>query len=241
MRALVFTSDKTIWALQAFSHLWNKYVGEKYPVLVCGFTAPAFELPHYFKFHSIGDFADYPVERWSNAIISVLSAIQDEIVLTTFDDFWLARKVDTEAIDLLDRYMRVDNPHVARVDLTTDRLYGANLLEVGALGRLDLISNDFPVPYLFSTQNGLWRRTELLRYMRPNETPWQCELDGTARMHEGRATVLGTRQAPMRYLIAVQKGKLAFDGGYQVPRVPFKDWDELKSLGYLEGAKDYAA
>lgn len=241
MRAFVFTSDKTLWALQAFSHLWHKYVGPEFDVLVCGFTPPSFPLPHYFKFHSIGPFEDFPVQRWSNAIIRVLSAVQDEIILTTLDDFWPARKVDTEAIKLLDRYMRVEVPHAARVDLTTDRLYGANLLEVGAYDRLDIISNDFPIPYLFSWQCGLWRRTELLKYMRNDETPWQSELSGTARMHEGRAAVYGTRQAPMRYLIAVQQGKLAFDGGYQVPRVPFRDWNELRELGYLEGAKDYAA
>lgn len=241
MRAFVFTSDKTLWALQSFAHLWHKYVGEVWPVIVCGFTRPTFTLPHYFAFHSIGDFADYPVQQWSNAIMKVMSEIEDEIVLTTFDDFWVARKVDTEAVKMLDRYMRVEKPYAARVDLTTDRLYGANLLEVGAYDRLDIISNDFPIPYLFSWQTGLWRRTELLKYLRPNETPWQSELSGTTRMHEGRATVYGTRQAPMRYLIAVQQGKLAFDGGYQVPRVPFTDWDELRELGYLEGAKDYAA
>lgn len=240
MRTLVFTSDKTLWALQAFAHLWNKYVGGVWPVLVCGFTPPTFPLPHYFKFHSIGAFEEYPVQRWSNAVMRVLSEIDDEIILTTMDDFWPSRKVDVEAVNMLDRYMRVDNPHVSRVDLTTDRLYAANLLEVGALGRLDLIANDFPVAYLLSLQAGLWRRMELLKYLRPDETPWDTEINGTRRMQDGKATVLGTRQAPMRYLIAVQQGKLAFDGGYQVPRVPFSDWEELRALGYLEGAISYA-
>jgi hypothetical protein len=240
MRALVFTSDKTQWALQAFAHQWNKYVGDAWPVLVCGFTPPAFPLPRYFKFHSIGPFDEFPVNRWSDAVIRLLSELEDEIILFTMDDFWLARKVDTEAIDTLALYMRRDNPRVARLDLTTDRLYAGNLTEAGALGRLDLISNTYPVAYAMSFQNALWRRTELLKHLRPNESPWDSEINGTRRMEESNALILGTRQAPMRYLIAVQQGKLAFDGGYQVPRVPFTDWEELKTLGYLEEAMAYA-
>lgn len=240
MRVFVFTSDKTIWALQAFAHQWHKYVGAQWPVLVCGFTPPAFSLPDYYKFHSIGDFGDYPVNRWSDAAMRLLSAVDDEIFLYTMDDFWLARQADVEAIEMLAQYMRRDNPRVARLDLTTDRLYAGNLEEMGALGRLDLITNTYPVPYALSFQNGLWRRTELLKHLVPNENPWEGEINGTRRMEESGALVVGTRQAPMRYLIAVQQGKLAFDGGYQVPRVPFTDWEELQALGYLEGAMAYA-
>lgn len=239
MRALVFTSDKTQWALPAFAHQWNHYMGEGWAALVCGFTRPNFSLPPNFKFHSIGMFEDYPAERWSDAVIRTLSAIDDEIILFTLDDFWLARYADAEAIEVLAQYMRRDNPQVARMDLTTDRLYAGNLQDVQALGRLDLITNTYPVAYALSFQNALWRRTELLKYLRPNESPWESELNGTRRMEEAGAIVMGTRQAPMRYLIAVQQGKLAFDGGYQVPPVPFVDWNELRALGYLEGAAGY--
>lgn len=239
MRTLVFTSDKTQWALQAFAHQWTRYVGAQWPVLVCGFTPPLFPLPAYFKFHSIGAFEEYPVSRWSDAVIRVLSAIDDEIILFTMDDFWLSRAVDTDAINALAAYMRRDNPHVARLDLTTDRLYATNLSDVQSLGRLDLITNAYPVAYAMSFQNALWRRTELLKHLRPNESPWDSEIAGTRRMEDAGALVMGTRQAPMRYLIAVQHGRLAFDGGYQVPRVPFTDWGELKELGYLEGAAGY--
>lgn len=239
MRAFVFTSDKTLWALQAFAHQWNKYVGPQWPVLVCGFTPPTFTLPDYFKFHSIGPFSDYPVDLWSDALMRVLYEVQDEIILFTMDDFWLARTADLKAIEDLAGYMRRSNPSVARLDLTTDRLYAGNLNEVGALGRLDLFTNAYPVPYAMSFQNALWRRTELIKHLRPNESPWQSEIAGTRRMEESGALVMGTRQAPMRYLIAVQQGKLAFDGGYQVPRVPFTDWEELRALGYLEGALAY--
>lgn len=240
MRALVFTSDKTQWALQAFAHQWSKYVGAEWPMLICGFTPPAFPLPVYAKFHSIGDFVEYPVNRWSDAVMRVLSSIDDEIILWTMDDFWLSRMADVNAINTLAAYMHRDNPYVVRMDLTTDRLYAANLTDVQSLGRLDIISNSYPVAYALSFQNALWRRRELLRYLRPDESPWDSEIAGTRRMEEAGAIVMGTRQAPMRYLIAIQHGKLAFDGGYQVPRVPFSDWEELKALGYLEGAISYA-
>jgi hypothetical protein len=55
-------------------------------------------------------------------------------------------------------------------------------------------------------------------------------------MIQDNALVLGTRQAPVRYLIAVQHGKLALDGGYQFPRTMLRtaDMHALGELGYLK-------
>lgn len=232
MRAFVFSSDKTAWALQAFAHQHNKYMNG-WPATVWGFTPPTFPLPGNFDFRSIGPFSDYPVDKWSNSLIKAAEQTPEEIFLWTMDDFWLCRHADIQALFLLEQYM-VDHPEVARIDLTTDRLYAANMYDYKSLGRLDLIASSLPVPYLLSFQAGIWRKSALLKYLIPDETPWQVEMEGTTRMNNDRALVLGTRQAPLRYLNAVQKGRLATDGGYQ-GHVPFTvaDWEDLKNRGYL--------
>jgi len=214
--------------------MWNKYVGEVWPIVAFGYSLPDFPLPDNFEFVSVGDFADYPVNRWSDGVIKALNSVDDEIFLWMMGDFWPYRPVNTEAIEMLAEFM-AQNDRVARMDLSTDRLYAGNLREMGNVGYLDLIMSDPPAPYHMSLQPGIWRRSLLLKYLVPGETGWETEINGTPRMIADGAVVMGTRQAPVRALIAIQQGKLTLDGGYQVPKPPVKPGDmaELRELGYL--------
>ncbi len=230
VRVFCFTSDKYLWAVKGFVHQMQKYwLGME--TVVIGFTEPDFNLPRNFSFHSVGKFKDYPAERWSDAVIEFLNGVEDEIFVLMLEDYWLTRKVDDKAVDLLTWYMQ-KYPDISSIDLTTDRLYGSNIMDYRSLDTLDLVINSPPAPYHFSLQARMWRRSEILRYLIPGETPWQTELDGSRRMIEDRAIVLGTRQIPLRYLIAVQGGKVAFDGGYQVPGILMRETDkrELEKL-----------
>lgn len=234
MRLVILTSDKTSWALRPFSWLFRKYWGEDQSVLVGGYSQPDSPLPTGFEFVSLGNFEDYPAQRWSDGAIKFMNLISDDLVLWMLDDYWLVRQADVEAVQILADYM-MHHPEVARIDLTTDRLYAGNLQEHAPVARIDLVSNALPVPYLFSTQAGIWRRKALLHFLRPGETPWETEINGTHRMNDARACVLGTRQAPLRYLIAIQQGKLTLNGGYQIPRPLLLESDlrEMKEAGIL--------
>lgn len=236
MRIVVLTSDKTMHALPAFAHQLNKHMPWEDGILVAGFSPLPFHLPPNFDYVSIGNFEDYPYQKWSNALIVLLEALRDERILWMMDDFWLMRKADVEAIHMLDRFMstRLD---IARIDLSSDRLYAANAGDVIYVDRLDLLASHLPVPYLLSFQAGIWDRKKLLQYLRPDETAAETELFGSQRMNDEKAIVYGTRQTPLRYLIAVQHGKAALDGGYQRPHVliPQMEINELRELGFLQG------
>lgn len=215
----IFTADHRHAELRAMLYLYTKYWN--WPATVYGFNAPQFPLGDNVTFKSLGWMADYPADKWSNGIIKALDLIDGERFIMMLEDYWLVRPVDVEAVDLLDDYMS-KHPDIVRADLTTDRLYASNLKELGALSRLDIIENDPPADYHFSTQAGIWNKELLRRFLVPNETPWHCELEGTNRMKTAHskgeaARVIGTRQFPVRYLIAVQAGKLTLDGGYQKP------------------------
>lgn len=234
MRVIILTSDKTIHSLPAMAHQFNKYWSPEQQVIVGGFTPPSFELPSNFRFISLGEFENYPINRWSDALIQFLGEVPDERVIWMMDDFWLVRHVDIEAVEMLYDYMTVDT-RIARIDLSSDRLYAKNIYDVRSLGRLDLIACMQPVEYHFSFQAGIWRKELLLKYLRKGERPDITEHEGTTRMNHDHAVVFGTRQFPVRYLIAIQAGKLALDGGYQQPRPPLTDADllELANLGLL--------
>lgn len=237
MRVICFTADTQLWCLWPLRYFFKKYWMFA-DVTVVGFSKP--DAP--FPFVSMGHMHDYPFDKWSNAVIEYLERIDDELLIPWLEDFWPIRTVDDYTIRLLSQYM-FDRPEVARVDLSTDRLYAGNLRDIGAASHVDLITNDYPVAYACSLQPGIWRRTELLKYLRRDESPYDFEIAGTRRMEEDKALVIGTRQSPVKILIAVQQGMLRLDGGYQKPPLVIRreDIDAISSfipthMLYKEGA-----
>lgn len=235
VRLFILTSDVTLWALRGCVWLLDKYWPAHPPLVVGGFTPPAFPLPDWVTFIRLGAFADFPAQRWSDGLHALLAGQPDDIFCWTMDDFWLVRPVDDAAVRLLYQHM-LDNPHLARVDLTTDRLYAANMQAAGTLGHLHLVNTPPGTPYQLSFQAGLWRREALRLYLEPGESAAETEIRGSQRMNLANANVLGTVEAPLRYKIVVQHGRICIDApGYQLPpvEIPAEDRAELERLGYL--------
>ncbi len=216
MQPIIITSDKTSWALRPQAHLIRWYWSQHPPITVGGYTPPPFEVPDGFRFYVIGDFKDYPVGKWSDGLIRFLWSVDDDLVLLLMDDYWLFRDVDNAALIHIAQYMTTHH-EVARFCVCTDRLGAHGITDYARLGHLDVIKSDPQSPYHFSFQASMWRKDALLMCLRHGETPWDAETRGDERLRDLEALVLGTRQAPMRYTIAIQKGKFTPDGGYQTP------------------------
>jgi hypothetical protein len=232
MRTICFTSDKRTWALPAFAHQWDKHARLAFEF--AGYTDPGVKMTHGHPFNSIGDFSDYPFDRWSDGVIKFLETIHDDLFLWMMEDFWLLRKADTTAIYELEKYM-LQHPDIARMDLSADRANNRDIRDIGYLGRLDLVESTKDIPYHFSFQAGIWRRKMLLDCMIQGENPWQSEINGSERLIDLGYRVMGTRQRPLRYLIAVQQGQVTLDGGYQGKAFGLDEADrfEMERLGYL--------
>ena len=232
MKTVVLTSDSHNWLLKGFFHQWKKYNGGS--VEVAGFTKP--ELPKDVNFHSIGDMKDYPVDKWSNALIKYLNEIPDDLVLILLEDYWLIRPVDfdaiEEAVELIESYR-----DVIRFDLTTDRS-GSKIAEyAGAFRKLDLCRAKGE--YSLSFQASIYRKSLLLEVLRPDENPWQTELNGSARLNALPYDVLGSYQWPLNYMIVMNKGKFDREGLWMYPSrtLTRADWKELDDLGYTGSSK----
>lgn len=234
MRIFIKTADKFLWTLRITIHYLEQYWPNHPPVFLCGYQAPDYPLPPNYTWHSIGENKDFRADRWSDATKLALEAFGDEALIWMMDDFWLLREVDDKGVRLLYDLM-LEDQSLARIDLSTDRLYATGLMEVGKLEHLDLITNRVPVAYHLSFQAGIWRTNALMQYLVPGENPQETEINGTRRMLAASANVIGTKQAPLKYLIAVQGGKVALDGGYQKPSVflPEDEHARLLELGYL--------
>lgn len=207
MRVYVMTSDKYLPALRPFAWLFNKYWGEDQPVTAVGFTPPDFDLPPNFDFLSLGAFRDYPVTRWSDALLKLLSIIPDEPFIMMLEDYWLTRPVYREAVTMMYDYCRQFR-YVLRVDLTGDRLHAAGASLYGQCGHLDLIWSDPESQYHMSMMTAVWNPHNLRRVLIPGETPWQVELEGTPRLRVLRdeMIVLGTREWPVKHTLAFRNG-----------------------------------
>ena len=199
MRVFVFSSDKTQWALRPCSFLFNLYWSSLQPVVVSGFTPPPFQLPGNWTFLQVSR-TPYPAEKWSDQVIETLSQVDDDWVTMLFDDYWLNRGVDHEAVRSLYEYVR-GGDDVLRVDLTDDRQYAGGARNVGAWGRLDLVETNWDTPYQLSTQAALINRRHWLNILRPGLSPWEYEThhQTTIREQAQGLRVLGTRQCPVRY------------------------------------------
>jgi hypothetical protein len=231
MRVYVMTSDKYLPAVRPFLWLFGKYWPGQ-TVTVCGFTSPDFELPPFADFLSLGTFSDYPVNRWSDALLKLLSVIPDEPFALMLEDYWITRPVQVEAVRMLADYCRQFG-YVCRMDLTGDRLHAQGASLYGKCGHLDLIWSDPESQYHMSLMTAIWSPRNLRRVLIPGETPWEVELNGTPRLRAMRdeMIVLGSRVWPVRHTLAFRGGdsaKLLLD------ELDPSDVAELTALGYLK-------
>jgi len=208
------TADPNAWLVPAVLHQINKHWQPRPQVFVAGYS-PIPKMPAWAEFFSLGKIEDYPASKWSDGFYQAVKLMPEHFILM-LDDYLILRRVDTAAIEIIYRYITEQN-NILRFDLCTDRLYSQDAIEAGALGRLDLIETLPGAQYQMSTQPSLFDRDKLLSVIVPNESPWQFEMLGSARANLSAWRVVGTRQAPIRVKIAVNKGKLDLDTPWQVP------------------------
>jgi hypothetical protein len=231
-RVIVTTSDNYIHAIKPLHYLMKKYWEPMPEVVVGGFSDPPFDMPEGFEFISIGDMKDYPIDRWSDAVIELLERIPDEVIIFMLEDMWPISPVHSRVVDMAYDYMEQFR-YVARLDLTGDRLNAGGASLYGELGHIKLIWSDPNSQYHLSTMPALWRKEHLLRVLVPGETPWQTELQGTPRLSalKDQVIVLGTNIWPI-------KNTLAFRGGDHaqllLDEIDPEDVREMRDLGLLK-------
>ena len=241
-RIILMTCDKSDYLIPGYAHLLRKYWQPTPEVLVCGFRTP----PDLcgFDFFSIGDFADYPIDKWSDAFLKVLDRIPDEVFIFMLEDYWLYRHVDAQAIKMLYDYMH-QFTNVLKIDICSDRLgaqggqpFVQDANTYAHLNRLDLIQSLPGWDYHMSLWAGMFRRDLLKRLIIPGETAQQIEMSGTTRLStkHGDMLVLGTRQVPLRHGNILRGGDKSHQymgtGGQMWMREV--DLREMREMGLIE-------
>jgi hypothetical protein len=203
-------------------------------VQVVGFAKPDFDLPENFHFVSMGEMSNYPVNKWSDALIDYLILNEDlHHFVLMLEDYWVTRPANIQAVKMLYDYA-VQFGDVLKIDLVADRLYAAGMTDYDNCGYLDLVLSDYKSQYQMSLMTGIWSRELMLRFLVRNESPWEVELNGTPRVAAAgnEVRVLGTRQWPVRHILAHRRGnpsELLLDG------IKAVDIDEMNKMDMLFG------
>jgi len=241
MQLVIMTSDNYHHMLNPFMYLLDKYTDDTIKPIVCGFTydhsAKAACSNWNIPFHSIGNYADYPANNWSDAFKRVLDDVADDTFIFMLEDYLLCRRVDMNAVRILFEYAK-QHQGLLKVDLCNDRLYadpsrylyGANT--AFHLDYLDVIESPVGSQYQMSFWGGIFNKVRLLDILVPGETAQEVELNGTTRANGLTFQVIGTRQSPMIHGNVYQGGKfVGFKGnGWEVSR---DDISEMRKEGYL--------
>lgn len=251
MQVIVTTSDNQHHCLTPFMYLWQEFftaytppnVIEDLDLVFCGFTPPDVNLQQFdnWRFHSLGKYEDYPVNKWSDAFLKVLDEVAQERFILMLEDYWICRPVDVRGIMHLYGYAdQFEN--VLKIDTAFDRLYlhaGSRFLYgqngYGYVGHMDLLKSPHGTPYQFSLWGGIWRRDVMRRFVVPGESAQELEMAGTRRVTDD-VLVLGTRQAPLRhgniYRAGRGSGKPAYEeGGWKIPEAKV---EYMREKGWIE-------
>ena len=246
MQLILMTSDNYHKCLNPYLYLFDKYAGlDNFNVTICGFTydeiakdaCSRWDVP----FYSIGEYADYPVNKWSDAFWNVLNNIAKETFIFALEDYWLFRPVDVNGMKMLFDYAGQFR-NVLKIDLAFDRLYinGGSTFNYGEsdydnCGYLDLLKSPPHTPYNMSLWGGIWNREQMKRFIVPGEKAQEIELFGSGRVDQSNdVLVLGTRQAPMRHSNIYQSrhngNPVYFDSGWRIKEV---DLEHMRDVGWI--------
>jgi len=241
-RIVCMTSDKYIDVVRPFIWLLKRYWAFGAPpvkVLVAGFTPPDFSLNDFggnanvrVDFHSIGKFEDYPIEKWSNALIDLLNQIDDEHIILMLEDYWVIRHVNVGAIVLATEYMR-KYPKTLKFDLAADRFFaGGAKRDFRFHGWLDIVRSDPESAYHMSLMTGIWHTSWLKHVLLPDWNPWDVEIAGTTHIRNfPDLEVVGSGQWPVKHTLAFRGGD---DSKILLQELQQEDVYSLKQLGYLK-------
>ena len=213
MAVLVFVTRNYHWALKPFALQFNKYWGDE--VLLVSEARPGFKLPDNFEWTRVPAYGEaiWPIQYYSNGIISQLELMDDEVVTIMMPDHWLTRPVDRDKVAAFKRYP-IERPHVVKAGLKADCSIVHHGQSLETFEGLDVVrcprgSQHCGLDGGSALALGHWHRERALQVFQPNWSPWQVETMGTERMNREHPDwfSVGTRPGLVDYQDGVRKGQ----------------------------------
>ena len=139
-------------------------------------------------------------ESWSKNLRFFLNQIGSEYVLLLLEDFFLTRRVSTEAVAKNVSALRALNGTALRLfpnPPPDNRVDGYE--SIGSIHRF--------APFRVSAQAGIWKRESLLALLRDEENAWEFERKATVRSRGSASGFYCTLQPILPYVHVVEQGR----------------------------------
>ena len=240
--------------LPGFAHQFNRHWGADQPVTIVGYGELTYEnlyptkkarvdelLPTNFSFLSLGNQEDYPVGKWSDSLIKLLSIIPDDYPCIMFEDYWLVKPVKRDIVDVLYQYMTTTYT-VIKMDLCAERMYSAGVTDFGEIVTgedgtgIEIVKSDYNSPYHMSLMTGIYNRWLMLQVIKPNWSPWDTELIGTPTLaqYEDNILVLGTKQYPVHHTLIHRGGGCKKYLTDELSSIDNEGLKAMRELGFIQ-------
>tara|TARA_R110002051_G_scaffold325622_1_gene429464 strand:- start:7726 stop:8415 length:690 start_codon:yes stop_codon:yes gene_type:complete len=211
MTIYISTSDKYVSLLKPFAYLFNKFWSKDQKVVILGYTKPDFKLPKNFEFVSMGISRNDPKE-WSTDLRKYFESINDEWFIYGTEDMFLVYPVNFKSLDKLKKYMKSGT---GRISITNDACRKKcstledNVIELSQTA-------DYRISCIYS----IWNREYMLKYLLPERTPWEFEIQGSIETRNDGYKILGLNSDfPIHLSLAIRRGNFSeldfrFDNEY---------------------------
>jgi len=187
---LVFTSNDYMHLVRIYAHLYNEFWDSERKVKVLGYDEPNFELPNNFEFVSLGKQTGGP-QNWSNPLREYIQSLTCKYIVWSTEDLFIIENVHLDMYAHLVTMIKGDDS-IGRIGLTKDIEITEKYDIVQKLERYDIIMKGQDEPFRIGGIWSLWNKDYLLKYLKPDMTPWSFENQEEA-INDGYK-ILGTRR-----------------------------------------------
>ena len=194
LTTVVGTCDSYLDLIPGFSILYERYFEPNIETLIVSETENL-DISKY-KFITPGK------KQWGERIINALSETKTEYVFFVLDDYYLSQLLTTEYIEYLLKFM--DNRKVNKIMLSPvpDFAKYEYLESINTMHKMSPTS-----PWLTSVQPAIWRKSELLKFLKPEYTPWNFEVEGSKEAKNNIENYFVAKLDKPIYFNMVRKGK----------------------------------
>ena len=194
LTTIVGTCDSYLDLIPGFSILYERYFEPNIETLIVSETEDL-DIPKY-KFITPGK------KQWGERIINALSETKTEYVFFVLDDYYLSQLLTNEYIEYLLKFM--DNRKVNKIMLSPvpDFAKYEYLESINTMHKMSPNS-----PWLTSVQPAIWRKSELLKFLKPEYTPWNFEVKGSELAKNNIENYFVAKLDNPIYFNMVRKGK----------------------------------
>lgn len=173
LKIIIPTCDKYLHCIEALVYTIDKYWEDHGEVIILGYKKPNYVLPTNTTFHSMGD--DRGPKYWSDDLIKYFNHFEDEYFIYFTDDTPIIRSVNSNRIKELYSHMLKDKI-INKIFISGTLTENSKEYNIDGLNLVEINQNS---DYRTSVQTAIIKTTYIKKYLKPNQSPWDFELQNS--------------------------------------------------------------